>query len=139
MKLNPYLNFPGNTEEAFKFYRSVFGGEFNSIVRFKDFPAAQAPKEIGNQIMHIGLPIGDSVLMATDAPDAMGLKVSFGNNAHISVHPDSRSEASRIFSALSRGGKVEVPIGDQPWGDYYGSCTDKFGVHWMVNYHEERR
>ncbi len=135
-KINTYLNFAGNTEEAFNFYKSVFGGEFSSVVRFKDFPmkGVKIPKGDENKIMHICLPIGNDMLMATDAPESMGFKVNFGNNSYISIHPDSKEEADRIFKALSAGGKVEMPIADQPWGDYFGSFKDKFGVLWMVNY-----
>lgn len=137
MKLNAYLNFPGNTEEAFNFYKSVFGGEFTSVVRFKDMPmeGVKIPKQDENKIMHIGLPISnDQVLMATDVLQSLGQKLVVGNNVHISIHPDSKVEADRIFAALSAGGTMEMPIADQPWGDYYGSFKDKFGVHWMVNY-----
>jgi len=135
-KLNVYLNFPGNTEEAFNFYKSVFGGEFNSLVRFKDMPmeGANVPEQDQDKIMHIGLPIGEDLLMATDAPESMGFKVNFGNSSYISVHPDSKEEADRIFNALSAGGEIEMSIADQPWGDYFGSLKDKFGVCWMVNY-----
>lgn len=136
-KLNIYLNFAGNTEEAFNFYKSVFNGEFTSVVRFKDMPmeGVNIPKEDENKIMHIGLPIGkDSVLMATDTLASLGQTLVVGNNVYISVHPDSKEEADRIFTALSLGGTMEMPIADQPWGDYYGSFKDKFGVGWMVNY-----
>lgn len=135
-KLNVYLNFPGNTEEAFNFYKSVFGGEFSSLVRFKDMPmeGANVPEQDQDKIMHIGLPIGEDLLMATDAPESMGFKVNFGNSSYISVHPDSKEEADRIFNALSAGGEIEMSIADQPWGDYFGSLKDKFGVCWMVNY-----
>ena len=136
-KLNTYLNFAGNTEEAFNFYKSVFGGEFASVVRFKDMPmqGVNISREDENKIMHIGLPIGnDNVLMATDALESLGQKLVQGNNVYISVHPESKEEADRIFNALSASGKIEMPIADQPWGDYYGSFKDKFGVQWMVNY-----
>jgi PhnB protein len=136
-KLNTYLNFPGNAEEAFKFYKSVFGGEFTSVVRFKDMPmeGVKIPKEDESKIMHIGLPIGkDDVLMASDALESLGQKLTQGNNAYLSVHPDSKEEADRIFKALSAGGTIEMPIANQPWGDYYGSLKDKFGTLWMVNY-----
>ena len=136
-KLNIYLNFAGNTEEAFNFYKSVFGGEFSSVVRFKDMPMAgvNIPKKDESKIMHMGLPIGkDSVLMATDTLESLGQKLVQGNNVHISVHPESKAEADRIFNALSAGGTIEMPIADQPWGDYYGSFKDKFGLQWMVNY-----
>lgn len=140
-KINTYLNFPGNTEEAFNFYKSVFGGEFSSVVRFKDMPmeGVKIPKGDENKIMHIGLPIGNDILMATDAPESMGFKVNFGNNSYISIHPDSKEEADRIFKALSEGGKIEMPIADQPWGDYWGSLKDKFGVLWMVNYSYQKK
>ncbi|OGY26114.1 MAG: glyoxalase [Candidatus Woykebacteria bacterium RBG_16_44_10] len=136
VKINTYLNFAGNAEEAFNFYKSIFGGEFTSVVRFKDMPmeGTKVPKEDENQIMHIGLPIGKDVLMASDAPESMGFKVNFGNNSYISIHPDSKEEADRIFKALSSGGTIEMAIADQPWGDYWGSFKDKFGVLWMVDY-----
>jgi PhnB protein len=137
MKVHSYLNFAGNTEEAFNFYRSVFGNEFSSVVRFKDFPmeGVTIPKEDEDKMMHIALPIGeDNVLMATDALESLGQQVVQGNNVYVSVHPDSREEASRIFSALSQGADVEMPIADQAWGDYFGSLKDKFGVMWMVNH-----
>ena len=136
-RLNIYLNFPGNTEEAFNFYKSVFGGKFTSVVRFKDMPmqAVRIPKEDQNRIMHIGLPVGkDDVLMGTDSLESLGMKLIQGNNVYISVTPDSKGEADRIFKALSAGGTIQVPIADQPWGDYYGSFMDKFGVLWMVDY-----
>jgi PhnB protein len=136
-KLNPYLNFAGNTEEAFNFYKSVFGGEFTSVVRFKDMPmeGVHIPKEDENKIMHIGLPIGkDNLLMASDTLESLGQKLTQGNNVYISIHPESKEEADRIFNALSVGGTIEMPIADQPWGDYYGSFKDKFGVQWMVHY-----
>jgi PhnB protein len=136
-KLNTYLNFAGNTEEAFNFYKSVFGGEFTSVVRFKDMPmqGVNIPREDENKILHIGLPIGkDNVLMATDTLELLGQKLTQGNNVYISVHPENKEEADRIFNALSVSGTIEMPIADQPWGDYYGSLKDKFGVQWMVNY-----
>ena len=135
-KLNIYLNFAGNTEEAFKFYKSVFGGEFSSVVRFKDFPmeGVKIPKKDENKIMHIGLPVGKDVLMASDSLESLGQKLVQGNNVHISAHPESKAEADRIFKALAAGGAIEMPIANQPWGDYYGSLKDKFGVLWMVNY-----
>jgi PhnB protein len=135
--LNPYLNFPGNTEEAFNFYKSVFGGEFTSVVRFKDMPMEgfSVPKQDENKIMHIGLPIGkNNVLMATDTLESLGQKLTTGNNVYISIHPESKEEANRIFNGLSTDGKVEMPMADQVWGDYYGSLKDKFGVQWMINY-----
>lgn len=136
IKINPYLNFAGNTEEAFNFYKFIFGGEFSSFFRFKDMPmeGASIPEEDQDKIMHIALPIGDDVLMASDALKSIGLKVNFGNNSYVSIHPDSKQEADRLFNALSEDGVIEMQIADQPWGDYYGSFTDKFGVQWMVSY-----
>jgi PhnB protein len=126
-KLNPYLNFAGNTEEAFNLYKSVFGGEFTSVVRFKDMPmeGVSIPKEDENKIMHIGLVIGkDNVLMATDTLASLGQKLTQGNNVYISVHPENKEEAGRIFNFLSIGGTIEMPIADQLWGDYYGGFKD---------------
>jgi PhnB protein len=129
IKLNPYLNFPGTTEEAFKFYKSVFGGDFLSVVRFKDMPIPGAPvsKEQENKIMHIALPIGDQALMGTDVIGEWANKFVVGTNTYITIVPDSKPEADRIFKALSAGGKVEMPMSDQPWGAYYGSFKDKYG------------
>ena len=138
-KFNPYLNFQGHTEQAFNFYKSIFGGEFASVVRFKDLPmeGVSIPKEAENKIMHIGLPIGkEQMLMGTDALESLGQKLVQGNSVRISIHPDSKEDADRLFTGLSEGGKIEMPIADQPWGDYYGQFQDKFGVHWMINYHK---
>ncbi|MEO5570618.1 MAG: VOC family protein [Bacteroidia bacterium] len=138
-RTNTYLNFVRNTEEAFKFYKSIFGGEFTGgIARFSDVPPqdgmpsmAEADK---NLVMHIELPIvGGHVLMATDAPESMGFKVNFGNNMHISIEPDTRVETKKLFDALSVGGKVTMELQDMFWGAYFGSCTAKYGVQWMVN------
>jgi PhnB protein len=136
-KLHSYLNFAGNAEEAFDFYKSVFGGEFASVVRFKDMPmeGVTFPKEDENKIMHIALPIGeDNLLMASDTLESLGQQLVQGNNAYVMVSPDSRAEADRIFNALSEEADIEMPIADQPWGDYYGALKDKFGVMWMVDY-----
>ena len=135
--LNPYLNFPGTTEEAFNFYKSVFGGDFaGGIFRFKDTPEADkltlAEKE---KIMHIALPIGKgNILMATDALESMGHKVTSGNNFHLSIGSESKEEADRIFNGLSAGGQVTMPMADMFWGDYFGMLTDKFGIQWMISY-----
>ena len=140
-KLNTYLNFAGNTEEAFNFYKSVFGGSFTSIVRFKDMPmkGVSIPEKDKNKIMHIGLQIGkENILMATDTLESLGQKLVQGNNVYILVHPESKEEANKIFNALSKGDVIEMPIADQQWGDYYGGLKDKFGVQWMVNYHKEK-
>lgn len=137
--VNTYLNFPRNTEEAFNFYKSVFGGEFTGgISRFMDVPPSEnmppLPEEDKNLVMHVALPIlGGHVLMGTDAPESMGFNVNFGNNVYISLHPDTREDTKRLFNALSEGGKVEMELQDMFWGDYYGSCKDKYGVQWMFN------
>jgi PhnB protein len=140
-RLHPYLNFAGNAEEAFDFYRSVFGGEFASMVRFKDLPieGVSIPEEDQGKVMHAALPIGrDDILMASDTLQSLGQELVQGNNAYVSVHSESKEEADRIFSALSQGAEIEMPIGDQVWGDYYGALKDKFGVMWMVNYSPPR-
>jgi PhnB protein len=142
-QVNTYLNFRRNTEEAFNFYKSVFGGEFTGgISRFRDVPpgvnTAPLAEEDKDLVMHVALPILDGhVLMGTDAPESMGFKINFGNNVYISLHPDTRKETKRLYDALSRGGKVEMELQDMFWGDYYGSCTDKFGVRWMFNCSEK--
>mgnify|MGYP001149882608 FL=1 len=136
-KLNLYLNFAGNTQDVFDFYKSVFGGDFSSLVRFKDMPmeGVSLSDEDANKIMHIALPIGkDNVLMASDTLESLGQKLVQGNHVYLSIHPESREEADRIFTALSAGGRIEMQIADQPWGDYWGSFMDKFGVQWMVSY-----
>jgi PhnB protein len=141
MKLNSYLNFAGNAQEAFDFYRSVFGGEFSSAVRFKDMPmeGVTIPKEEEDRIMHISLPIGeDDVLMASDTLESHGQQLVQGNNVYVSAHATSREEADRIFNALGEGAEIEMPIADQVWGDYFGSLKDKFGVQWMVSYSPPR-
>jgi PhnB protein len=136
-QVNTYLNFTRSTEEAFNFYKSVFGGEFiGGISRFRDIPPSEnippLPEEDKNLVMHISLPIlGGHLLMGTDAPESMGFKINFGNNVYISLHPDTREDTRSIFNALSEGGKVEQELQDMFWGDYYGSLRDKFGVQWM--------
>ena len=139
--INPYLNFNGNTEEAFNFYKSVFGGEFQAVMRFKELPdSAQLPESDKEKIMHIALPIGNgNVIMATDALESMGQKLAIGNNVHIAISPESKEEADRLFNGLSAAGKIEMPLQDMFWGAYFGSFQDKFGVHWMVNYEYKRR
>ena len=138
--VSTYLNFPRQTEEAFNFYKSVFGGEFNNgIARFSEVPpqegAPEMPEADKNLVMHIELPIlGGHVLMGTDAPKSMGFTVNYGNNVYIMLQPDSREETKELFDALSAGGKVTMELQDMFWGDYYGSCTDKYGVQWMFDF-----
>ena len=138
--VSTYLNFSNNTEEAFNFYKSVFKTEFNGtgIMRFGDIPPqeGQPPlsEDVKNLVMHVELPtIGGHVIMGTDAPEEMGFKVNFGNNVYINLQPDSRDETRRLFNALSDGGKIEMELQDMFWGDYFGSCKDKYGVQWMFN------
>jgi len=135
-----YLNFPGNTEDAFKFYKSVFKTEFlgAGIQRFEDFPAASGHPGMSEQdkklVLHVELPIlGGHVLMATDAPASMGFNIGKGNNMHIQLEPESREETKRLFLALSEGGTVTMDLQDMFFGAYYGSCTDRFGINWMFN------
>jgi PhnB protein len=139
--INPYLNFAGTTEEAFTFYRSVFGGEFTTLQRFKDTPeAGRVPEKERDKIMHIALPIGKgNILMATDALESMGHTLTVGNNFHITIQPESREEAATLFNALSAGGRVEMPLQDAFWGAYFGMFRDKFGVQWMVNYDQTQQ
>ncbi len=140
-RVSTYLNFPGNTEEAFLFYQSVFGGEFRDkgIVRFKDIPPIEniplIPEDTKEMVMHVELQItGGHVLMGTDAPQSMGFSVTEGNNVHINIEPDTKAETEILFNALSVGGKITMPLQDTFWGAYYGSCTDRFGIQWMFNY-----
>lgn len=132
-KLNPYLNFDGTCEEAFRFYKVVFGGEFlGDVHKMKDIPGMEIPEEAKNRIMHVALPVGNDLLMGSDV--FLGQPFVQGNNNYISLFPESRDEADRLFGALSEGGEVEMPMADQFWGDYFGSLKDKFGVYWMINY-----
>ncbi|HWV57619.1 MAG TPA: VOC family protein [Longimicrobiales bacterium] len=133
--VHPYLNFPGNTEEAFNFYRSVFGGEFTNVTRYRDMPGAQVEGPDLDRIMNIGLRLsGETVLMATDVLEELHGPVQFGNNVHIVIEPETREETERVYRALSEGGKVEMPLGQTPWAELYAIFTDRFGVRWMVNY-----
>jgi PhnB protein len=133
--INPYLNFKGNTEEAFNFYKSVFGGEFMMIQRFKDTPeAGRISGSDQNKIMHIALPIGKStILMGTDVLESAGQTLSLGDNMHLSVSTENEEETKKIFTVLSAGGKVTMPLDKMFWGSYFGMCTDKFGIQWMVS------
>lgn len=138
-KTSTYLNFVRSTEEAFTFYKTVFGGEFDGgLHRMGEVPPQDGRPTLSdedkNLVMHVALPIlGGHMLMGTDAPESMGFKVNFGNNVYINLEPDSRAETERLFTALSDGGKVSMQLQEMFWGDYFGSCTDKFGVQWMFN------
>ena len=135
-QINPYINFNGNAEEAFNFYKSVFGGEFTKIIRFKDLssPEWPVPENEANKIMHIALAIGKNFLMANDVPESMGRTNENENRSKISISAESREEADKLFSGLSAGGNVEFPIGDSPWGTYFGMFRDKYGIEWMVDF-----
>jgi PhnB protein len=135
--INPWINFNGNAEEAFTFYKSVFGGEFKKIVRFKDLASAEFPvgADDANKIMHIALPIGkNNVLLANDVPAFLGRVDENENRSKIAVSADSREEADKIFNGLSAGGNVEMPIDDSPWGTYASMFRDKYGIEWIVEF-----
>ncbi len=135
-QINPHINFNGNAEEAFTFYKSVFGGEFAIIMRFKDISSPEFPvtEKEANKIMHISLPVGKNVLMANDVPESMGKTNENENRSKISISAESKEEADRLFNGLSAGGQIEMPIGDSPWGSYFGMFRDKYGIEWMVDF-----
>ena len=135
-RINPHINFNGNAEEAFNFYKSVFGGEFAKIMRLKDIASPEFPvaEKDANKIMHIALPIGKNTLMGNDVPEFMGKVNENENRSKISISAESREEADKLFSGLSAGGKVEAPIGESPWGTYFGMFRDKYGIEWMVDF-----
>ncbi|NVO20718.1 MAG: VOC family protein [Bacteroidetes bacterium] len=140
-RVNTYLNFSRNTKEAFNFYKSVFGGDFGGrgISRFSEIPPSNEnpplAEEDKNLVMHVELQIlGGHLLMGTDAPESMGFTINYGNNINLSLEPDSKEETKRLFDALSEGGTVTMDLQDMFWGAYFGSCIDKFGVQWMLNY-----
>jgi len=135
--LNPWINFNGNAEEAFTFYKSVFGGEFTKVVRFKDLASAefQVPEKEENKLMYIALPIGDNTLLiANDVPEVMGRVNEKENRSKILVSTESKEEADRLFHGLSSGGEVEGTIGDSPWGTYAGMFRDKYGIEWIIEF-----
>jgi PhnB protein len=133
--INPHINFNGNAEEAFTFYKSVFGGEFAMVMRVKDMniPGREAGPD-DDKIMHIALPIGQNVLMGNDVPAEMGPVNEQENRSKISISAESKEEADKLFNGLSAGGTVEFPIGDSPWGSYFGMFRDKYGIEWMVDF-----
>ena len=134
--VNVYLTFNGNAEEAFNFYKSVFGGEFVTIMRFKDLSTPENPvaENEANKIMHIALPIGKNVLMGNDVPERMGRVNENENRSKISISAESKEEADRVFEGLTTGGNIEVPMGESPWGSYFGMFRDKYGIEWMVDF-----
>jgi len=134
--IHPHINFNGNAEEAFTFYKSVFGGEFTKIIRLKDIASPEFPvaENEAHKILNIALPIGNAILMGNDVPEAMGLVNENENRSKIVVTAASKEEADKIFHGLSAGGNVEMPITDTPWGTYFAMFRDKFGIEWMVEY-----
>lgn len=138
--INPWINFNGNAEEAFTFYKSVFGGEFAKIVRFKDLASDEfpIPENEANKIMYIALPIGQSnMLIGNDVPEVMGKVNERENRSKISVSADSKEEADKLFTGLSAGGEVEGPMGDGPWGSYAGMFRDKYGIEWIIEFYSK--
>ena len=135
-QINPYINFNGNAEEAFTFYKSVFGGEFGKITRFKDMASPEFPvsESEANKIMHISLPVGQNVLMANDVPESMGRVSENENRSKIAVIAESKEEADKIFNGLSVGGQVEIPMAESPWGTYFAMFRDKYGIEWTVEF-----
>lgn len=135
-KINPHIHFNSNTEEAFEFYRSVFGGSFARLVRYKDLldKGFSFPEHELNKIMHISLPIGSCLLMGSDVPEILGKVNENENRSKITVSAESKEEADKIFNGLSVGGTIECPIGNSPWGSYFGSFRDKYGIEWMIDY-----
>ncbi|ALM48872.1 glyoxalase [Flavobacterium psychrophilum] len=135
--INPWINFNGNAEEAFHFYKSVFGGEFTKVIRFKDLASAEfpVPASEADKIMHIALPIGkQNILIANDVPEFMGRVSENENRSKIAIAAESREEADQLFNGLSAGGDVEGPIGDSPWGTYAGMFRDKYGIEWIIEF-----
>jgi len=134
--INPHINFNDNAEEAFNFYKSVFGGEFAKIMRFKDLASTefQVAENEANKIMHIALPIGNSILMANDVPEIMGRTNENENRSKIVVSAESKEEADKLFNGLSAGGQIEMLISDSPWSSYFGMFRDKYGIEWMVDF-----
>ena len=134
--INPYINFNGNAEEAFTFYKSVFGGAFTQIIRLKDIASAEfpVPEKEANNILRIILPIGKTRLIANDVPESMGRVNENENRSKISISAESQEEANRIFHGLSEGGTIEMPMADGPWGSYFGMFRDKFGIEWTVEF-----
>lgn len=136
-QINPYIHFNGNAEEAFEFYKSVFGGEFAMVMRFKDmdFEGSIVKESEANKIMHIALPIGKfNILMGSDTPEALGVHNLNETRSKISISAETKEEADKLFQNLSNGGQVEMPIEDSPWGSYFGMFRDKFGIEWMVDF-----
>ncbi|WP_163400325.1 VOC family protein [Flavobacterium fluviatile] len=137
--INPHINFNGNAEPAFHFYKSVFGGEFIKIIRFKDISGSeyQVPENEANKIMYIALPVGPNLLIANDVPESMGKVNENENRSKISISAESREEADKLFIGLSAGGNVEVHPGDHPGDSYFAMFRDKFGIEWIVDFNQK--
>ena len=135
-QINPHINFNGNAEEAFNFYKSVFGGEFKKIIRFKELsgPEFQVTEHEANKIMYIALPVGKNILIGNDVPEIMGRTNENENRSKISISAESREEAERLFNGLSKGGNIEMPMSDSPWGPYFGMFRDRYGIEWIVEF-----
>ena len=140
-QVNPYITFAGTCEEAFNFYKSVFGVEFQYIGRFGEMPdSGNIPDNEKNRIMHVSLPISkETVLMGSDALDSFGHVMTTGNNISVSINTDSEEEATKLFNGLSAGGKVTMPLEKTFWGAFFGMFTDKFGINWMVNHDYQQK
>src|SRR5262249_27082489 len=134
--INPYINFNGNAEEAFNFYKSVFGGEFTKVIRFKDLasPEFHVSESEANKIMHIALPIGKNILIANDVPESMGRVNENENRSKIAISAETKEEADTLFNGLSEGGTVEMPMDESPWGTYFAMFRDKYGIEWTVEF-----
>ncbi len=135
-QINPHINFNGNAEEAFTFYKSVFGGEFAKIIRFKELSGPEFPvsEKEADKIMHIALPIGTSILMGNDVPEILGRTNENENRSKIAISAESKDEAARLFNGLSAGGQIEMPMEESPWGSFFGMFRDKYGIEWMVDF-----
>lgn len=137
MLINPYLTFTGNCEEAFNFYKKVFGGEFQFMGRYKDVPAADRqnfPLENDEKIMHVSLPISqETILMGCDSTEAFGQTIKVGTNISLSVNAETKGKADEIFNVLSSGGQIQMPMNETFWGSYFGVLTDRFGIQWMIS------
>ena len=135
-QINPHINFNGNAEEAFNFYKSVFGGEFKKIIRFRELsgPEFNVTENEANKIMYIALPVGKNILIGNDVPEIMGRTNENENRSKISISTESREEAERFFNGLSKGGNIEMPMADAPWGPYFGMFRDKYGIEWIVEF-----
>ena len=135
-QINPHINFNGNAEEAFTFYKSVFGGEFSKVIRFKDIASDEfpIPENEANKLMHIALPIGQNFLLANDILEFMGRVDENENRSKIAITAESKQEAFELFNGLSAGGQIEMPIDENPDGTYFAMFRDKFGIEWMVKF-----